>query len=290
MIDLDLLRSFLVVHRAGSLSAAACVVGKSQPALSRQLQALEARIGRPLFARVGRGVRPTPAGDDLARAIAGPIDALALAFEANDPAATTGTVHIGGPVEVLSAWALPTLAPLVARGLSVTVRLLPSDAALDGVARGELDVAISAGRRRAGLQLTRLFTEELVLVASTPRARLLSGLVQERGANALGGVPLLAWDAGLPLFRRYWKEAFAARVAGRAQVVVSDLRALLALVQRDVGVTVVPSWMLGAANVAVLHKPPVPVENLLYAVTTKGPSPRAAAVVAALVSAAPPQT
>jgi DNA-binding transcriptional LysR family regulator len=135
-----------------------------------------------------------------------------------------------------------------------------------------------------------LFTEELVLVASTARARLLSGLVQERGANALGDVPLLAWDAGLPLFRRYWKEAFAARVAGRAQVVVSDLRALLALVQRDVGVTVVPSWMLGAANVAVLHKPPVPVGNLLYAVTTKGPSPRAAAVVAALVSAAPPQT
>jgi DNA-binding transcriptional LysR family regulator len=197
MMDLDLLGSFLAVHRAGSLSAAARVVGKSQPALSRQLQALEARTGRPLFARVGRGLRPTPAGDDLARAIAGPLDALALAFEANDPAATTGTVHIGGPVEVLSAWALPTLAPLVARGLSVAVRLLPSDAALDGVARGELDVAISAGRRRAGLQLTRLFTEELVLVASTARARLLSGLVQERGANALGGALIalatLAW-------------------------------------------------------------------------------------------------
>ena len=235
-------------------------------------------------------MRPTPAGDDLARAVAAPLDALALAFEANEPAATTGTVHIGGPVEVLSAWALPALAPLVARGLSVTVRLLPSEAALEAVARGELDVAISAGRRRAGLQLTRLFTEELVLVASAARARALGGHVQERGANALTNTPLLAWDAGLPLFRRYWKEAFAARMTGRAQVMVSDLRALLALVQREVGVTVVPSWMLGAANVAVLHKPAVPVENVLFAATTKQASPRAAAVVAAWVNAAPPQT
>jgi DNA-binding transcriptional LysR family regulator len=288
MIDLDLLRAFLAIHRAGSLSAAARIVGKSQPALSRQLQALEAQTGRSLFARVGRGLRPTPAGDDLARTVAGPLDALALAFDDNGSAMTAGSVYLGGPVEVLSLWALPVLSPLVTDGLSLHVRLAPSELALEGVASGELDVALSAGRRRAGLRLTPLFVEELVLVASVARAQGLVGRVQELGANALSNTPLLAWDAGLPLFRRFWKEAFGAQVAQRARVVVPDLRALLALVEQDVGVSVVPSWMLGSANVAVLHRPPVPVDNTVYVATRKQTLPRVDAVVATLVGAVRP--
>lgn len=289
MIDLDLLRSFLAVHRTGSLSAAAHVVGKSQPALSRQLQALEARYQRALFTRVGRGLRATPAGDELARAIAGPIDALVLACEAHEPAATTGTVHIGGPIEVLSAWALPALAPLIASGLSVNVKVLPSEAALEAVARGELDVVVSSGRRRPGLQLAPLFAERLVLIASAGRGRTLAAEVRERGGEALTHTPLLAWDDGLPLFRRYWKEAFQTRVAGRPSVVVPDLRALLTMVERDAGITVIPSWLVGSAEVTIVHKAALPVENVLYAATMKQMVPRAAAVVAAWMRTAPPR-
>jgi DNA-binding transcriptional LysR family regulator len=56
----------LVVHRAvletGTLTAAATDLGYTVSAVSQQLAALEREAGQPLWEKVGRGVRPTPAG------------------------------------------------------------------------------------------------------------------------------------------------------------------------------------------------------------------------------------
>ncbi|MEU4427970.1 LysR family transcriptional regulator, partial [Actinoplanes sp. NPDC024001] len=77
MLSLDLLHTFLAVHRAGTLTRAAELLGLSQPTVTAQLRTLESRIGQPLFVRGARGVTPTPAADDLARRLDGPLDALA---------------------------------------------------------------------------------------------------------------------------------------------------------------------------------------------------------------------
>ena len=57
----------------GSVTAAGRLLGRSQPAISRLLQELEAEIGYPLFARSGPRVTPTEQGfllyDDVARAL-----------------------------------------------------------------------------------------------------------------------------------------------------------------------------------------------------------------------------
>lgn len=56
----------LVVHRAtleaGTLTAAAAALGYTVSGVSQQLSALEREAGQPLWEKVGRGVRPTPAG------------------------------------------------------------------------------------------------------------------------------------------------------------------------------------------------------------------------------------
>ena len=66
----------LVVHRAvleaGTLTAAAASLGYTVSAVSQQLAALEREAGQPLWEKVGRGVRPTPAGELLGD-LAGPI-------------------------------------------------------------------------------------------------------------------------------------------------------------------------------------------------------------------------
>jgi DNA-binding transcriptional LysR family regulator len=49
----------------GSFSAAAEALGYTQSAVSRQIAAIEAAVGAPLFERVARGVRPTEAGTVL---------------------------------------------------------------------------------------------------------------------------------------------------------------------------------------------------------------------------------
>jgi DNA-binding transcriptional LysR family regulator len=64
-LDTALLRSFVTVIRAGSISRAATTLGQTQPALSQQMRKLERAVGRPLLHRSPSGVSPTRAGGEL---------------------------------------------------------------------------------------------------------------------------------------------------------------------------------------------------------------------------------
>jgi DNA-binding transcriptional LysR family regulator len=64
---LEEIRSFLAVVEEGSLRRAAARLHTSQPALSRQMQALEHALGGRLFERLSTGVRPTAGGQALAQ-------------------------------------------------------------------------------------------------------------------------------------------------------------------------------------------------------------------------------
>jgi DNA-binding transcriptional LysR family regulator len=59
------LRAFLAIFDFNSFHKAADLLNLSQPALSRRLRALEARLGTPLFERSTRVVTPTAAGRQL---------------------------------------------------------------------------------------------------------------------------------------------------------------------------------------------------------------------------------
>jgi LysR family transcriptional regulator, low CO2-responsive transcriptional regulator len=64
------LRAFATVARVGSLSAAAQVLGVTEPAVSSAVASLRRDLGDPLFVRVRGGVRLTPGGERLAAAAA----------------------------------------------------------------------------------------------------------------------------------------------------------------------------------------------------------------------------
>src|SRR5262249_39564464 len=64
-VDLDALRTFLAIHRAAPLPAAAGELFRSQPAVSRRLALLEAGLGAPLFERVPGGLVLSEAGHAL---------------------------------------------------------------------------------------------------------------------------------------------------------------------------------------------------------------------------------
>ncbi|GAO27277.1 LysR family transcriptional regulator [Alicycliphilus sp. B1] len=74
-MELRQLEAFAAVMSTGSVTAAGLLLGRSQPAVSRLVQELEAEIGYELFARNGPRVTPTEQGfllyEDVEHALTG---------------------------------------------------------------------------------------------------------------------------------------------------------------------------------------------------------------------------
>jgi DNA-binding transcriptional LysR family regulator len=66
-MDLRQFRAFVAIVDTGGFARAVARVNLSQPALSRQIHALEADLGIRLFDRIGRRVQLTAEGEDLLR-------------------------------------------------------------------------------------------------------------------------------------------------------------------------------------------------------------------------------
>lgn len=260
--SLDLLRTFLAVYRAGSLTAAAAQLHLSQPAVSKQLHALERQRGRPLFVRGARGVVPTHEAHVLARDVGPHLDALE-AVAGTTAAAPLATVHFGGPADLLALRVAPALAPLTARGeLRLRLSTGIAETVLDRLAADELDIAIaSRPLRRRGIRLEPLFEESLVLVGNAAwAARLPAAALDVDPRAALADVPLLAFDDDLPLLRRYWREVFRVELEASAALALPDFRGLADAAAAGAGVTVLPRYVAAAAiargDLLPLHAPP----------------------------------
>ena len=61
----DLLRTFIAVVELGGHSKAGALLGRSQPAVSLQIQRLEDLVRAPLLMQEGRSILPTAAGEAL---------------------------------------------------------------------------------------------------------------------------------------------------------------------------------------------------------------------------------
>lgn len=194
-MDLSLLRTFVTVHRAGSFTRAAALLGLSQPAVTSQIRALERQLGRPLFLRRARGVTPTTVGDELAHRAAPHLDALVDIVEAGlDEESGTRTLHLAGPPEFTSVRALPALTPLISQGLALRSTFVTNAEDMwEGLAAGHHDLAITTARPRGGLMTsTTLCDEEHVLVAA-PRwaGHLGPGTLRHKGSVLLEQLPVV---------------------------------------------------------------------------------------------------
>ncbi|MFD3550845.1 LysR family transcriptional regulator [Streptomyces goshikiensis] len=280
-MDLALLRTFVAVHRAGSFTRAAALLGLSQPAVTSQIRTLERQLGRPLFHRRARGVTPTAVGDELAHKAAPHLDALLRITETEREAAgAPRTLHIAGPPEFLSLRVLPALAPLVGQGHTLrTVLRAGSEELLDALAAGHHDLIVTTARpRRALFTATALCDEEHVLVAAPYWAALVDpDRLRETGPTALDGIPLVEVHESLPLVTRYWAGVFDTRPDTRpdaATVVAPDLRAVLECVRSGAGLAVLPRYLcqdaLARGEVVALLEPAVPPLRTWFLVARAG--------------------
>jgi DNA-binding transcriptional LysR family regulator len=140
--DWTLIRSFLAVAEAGSLSAAARATGVSQPTLGRHVQAVEAALQVQLFTRTAQGQVLTEAGRALlapARAMQAAAAELALTAKGH-ASGIEGTVRITAS-RVVSQVILPRiLARIRAEEPGIQIDLVPSDTT-ENLLFGEADIA-----------------------------------------------------------------------------------------------------------------------------------------------------
>ncbi|MGD9997790.1 MAG: LysR family transcriptional regulator [Ilumatobacteraceae bacterium] len=185
------LSTFLAVHRAGSISAAAHDLHLSQPAISRRLQQLERQLGVALFDRVPGGLRLSSAGNVFLayaeRADAAQRDAVAAVIDHRDR--VSGTVDVGVVGSLVEPWLTTVLTSVAAEhpGVELAVSTATSRQIRDDVLRGAVTLGISYARpTEPSLSVRTLFEEELVVVAAPghPRAgrsvRSLDALRDER--------------------------------------------------------------------------------------------------------------
>ncbi|MFW5418807.1 LysR family transcriptional regulator [Nocardiopsis sp. CNT-189] len=274
--DLNLLRTFLAVHRSGSFTAAAQLLGLSQPTVTAQIRALERNSGRDLFERLPRGAAPTPVADELAARIAAPLDELAAVAAPGEGGGGSAPVHLAGPAELLCTRAVPALAPLAAEGVRLRVATGLTGPLLEELRAGRHDLVIATLRPRGrSLVSVPLMDEEFVLVAAPSWAGRAEALAAGEGPSALRGVPLVAYAEDLPIVRRYWRHVFGGRLSWRAALTLPDLRGVLSAVVAGAGFSVLPRYLCGDAldsgALVALHEPDDPPFNTCYLVRRPGP-------------------
>ncbi len=167
--ELRLIRYFVAVADAGTITRAAEALHLSQPSLSTAMKTLESQLGVPLLERTGRNVTLTPAGELLAlrgRELLAAADELADAVrDRGSGGATrlrvgvTPTARFGVTPRLLAACTAAMPAVMLYTSEDTTGALLRD------VARGRLDLAVTFCAEDApeGVTLTPLHDEPAVV-------------------------------------------------------------------------------------------------------------------------------
>lgn len=141
--DWALVQAFIAVAEGGSLSAAARVLGQSQPTLGRQIRQLEEQLGAELFVRHARGLALSEAGQSVlphARQMRAAMQEIALTMAGRDQQ-LSGTVRITAS-QIVSQYILPPIiAELREEHPQIQVELVANDSTENLLFR-EADIAV----------------------------------------------------------------------------------------------------------------------------------------------------
>jgi DNA-binding transcriptional LysR family regulator len=160
-MDLRALRFFVAVADHSGFSRAAEQLGISQPALSRQISALERELQVKLFDRVGRQTILTAAGENLlerGRSLLHEADAIKS--HAHEIAGGSyGALRLGASPQSIESFVAKLLARFCARNPNVEISIMEDGAAnlVEATRRGLIHLAIASLPTETELSGRRLF-------------------------------------------------------------------------------------------------------------------------------------
>jgi len=176
-MELRQLRYFVAVAEDGNISRAAKRIFLTQPALSRQIKALEDEIGQCLLKREAHSIQLTPVGEALLREARELIQHAEQVLERVRAAGRGVRLRIGYAPSLAAGMLSVAVANFTQTHPNARVELfdLSTEEMLTGLENDKLDVALSVGqqRRTRGLNWTPLMQApwQLVVNSNHPLAR-----------------------------------------------------------------------------------------------------------------------
>lgn len=285
-------RTFVRIVEAGSLSAAARSFRLSLPAVSRQVQTLEEELGVKLLERTTRSLRLTEAGRRFhEHAIRLVHEADAALASVQESRAVRGPVVVSASVTLGVLRIVPGLSALTREHPALELRLRLEDRSADLVSEG-VDIAVRAGMElpsSTGLVAVPLARFERHLVAS-PAYLKRNGTPKNVAALARHAA-VLGMDSGSDW--SFFEDAQEARVSVRPSLRVSTLLGVREAVLADLGLALLPNFVVAAQLESGTLKAVLPSAKLapvtshaLYRVEQRG-IPRLQAVLGYLQRALP---
>lgn len=235
------MHTFVAVVDHGSMAAAARVLNITPAAVAQQIRTLEREIGAPLIARAGRSVHVTEPGsrilDRTRELLRGVADLSTIATD-ETPA---GELRLGAGTNALTGLVPDILARLVELHPKLKVFIRPgySPDLYRAVESGDLDAAVVLEApfplpKTCGWELLR--EEELVVLAPRKWAG-------RDPHELLRSEPLVRYD------RTQWGGRVADHYLQQAGIVPQErfelnaLNAIAVMVDRGLGVSLVPDWL-----------------------------------------------
>lgn len=239
-MDTQFLNTFLTVADSGSMAAAARALNVTPAAVAQQIRTLERELGVPLIARAGRTVGVTEEGARILQRARELLRSVAdLRSVANDKG-LAGELRLGACPTALAGMLPDILARMVERFPQMNVYIKPGYSAdlYRDVETGDLDAAIVL---QAPYDLPKtcewLLLREEPLIVLAPQA-----MAGRDPHDLLATEPLIRYD------RHQWggrqAEAYLrkAGITPRERFEVNALNAIAVMVDRGLGVSLVPDW------------------------------------------------
>jgi len=185
-LDLNLLRVFVVIAEAGSVTEAASRLYLTQPAVSAALRRLTTAVGAPLFARAGRGLALTARGERLLRTARPHLQALVDAATAPavfDPKTSDRIVRVGLS-DSSEGWLLsPLLRAMEKHAPRMRLIIVPVQfrTVAEALANSRVDLAITvADELPSDVQRLPLFLTGFTCIYDSRRLKLGKKLTREQ--------------------------------------------------------------------------------------------------------------
>ena len=261
-MELRQLRYFVAVAETGNISRAAQKIFLTQPALSRQIKALEEEIGQCLLERQAHSIRLTPAGEAMLREAREVLQHAEQAVERVRASAAGRRLRIGYAPSLASGLLAPAVASFtqVHPGTRVELSDLSTGEMLSGLESRKLDVVVTVepGGETRSLKWVPLVRSPWQLAVGTTHR--LAGRSRVKPAE-LAQEPLLVFRQ--KDYPEYWENitgwlqanGLRPRIAGE----YDGAESLLAAVEAGLGVAIV------SARTAHLFPTRVRLKNLTAA-------------------------